>query len=105
MFVSTQEFLLTLQNDSDVYRTFLATCQRRFFGEKWGFSDCIFIVKLSFIKLSDNGRVAYERGAIDAAKQYLDDRYYSHFITEILPDYYKNAQISLESWQKAQESL
>lgn len=99
MYVSSENFITTIANDGDCYEMFLTACKKRFFGEAWHVNCIIAHAKLQLNNLSVHP-ITYEVGAMRDARIYLDNRYFSHFLTEIAPEYIKSAQKQLEMWEK-----
>lgn len=105
MYVSTDNFILTLANDGDCYEQFLTACKKRFFGEEWHVNGIIANVRIDLRALNGGAAVDYQDGAMEAARKYMDDRYYSHFLTEIAPEYVKSAQKLLEMWEERRKNV
>ena len=99
MYVSSNELILTIANDGECYKQFIEACKQRFFGGKWAVISIIAHAKLQLNNLSVHP-ITYEVGAMRDARIYLDNRYFSHFLTEIAPEYIKSAQKQLEMWEK-----
>lgn len=104
MYISSEEFILTIANDGDCYEMFLTACKKRFFGEEWHVNSIIAHAKLQLNNLSVHP-ITYEIGAIRDARIYLDNRYFSHFLTEIAPEYIKSAQKQLEMWENTRKNV
>lgn len=100
MYISSREFILTIANDGQCYKQFLEACKKHFFGGEFRVDGIIMQTRLALRKLNNGDRVEYEAGAMRAAQKYLEDRYLSRFLTEIAPEYIKNAQNQLEIWQE-----
>ena len=103
MYVSSPEFILTIANDGECYEMFLTACKKRFFGEEWHVNGILTKVRIDLRHLNNNEEIEYEVGAMRDARIYLNNRYYSHFLTEIAPEYVKSAQKQLEMWEKTRK--
>lgn len=100
MYISSDEFILTIANDGQCYKQFLEACKRRFFGGEFRVDGIIIQTRLTLRRLNNGDRVEYEAGAMRAAQKYLENRYFSHFLTEIAPEYIEKAQNQLETYEK-----
>lgn len=101
MYVSSDEFIMTIENDGECYKQFIEACKKRFFGGEFHVGGIIMLTRLQLRKLNDGDTVDYEVGTMRDARKYLENRYFSHFLTEIASEYIKNAQNQLEMYEKS----
>ena len=103
--ISGEALVLVINNDSYCYKLFFDACLRRLVENKWYVAEIIAKGKRIINENSEpNEDIVIPPAAIEYAKNWLNMRYFEHFLREIFPTYATNAKNSLESWDNTPKS-
>lgn len=81
--VSKESFILTIDNCGACYDEFVYSCYQVLRGHKPNWSVVIIKAQQCY-KPDDNETFSFPKETIEAAKEYLNHRLKTHFITDIL---------------------